>query len=376
MPAPATAALRFDVGAAMTDRGVIAPASILVEDGRITACDRPEAIGETPGAVRRQVEGVCALPGLVDLQVNGADGIDLAAADAGGWDRASGALVRRGVTAWCPTLVSLPRDAYPGALERMAAATRGPRLLGAHLEGPFLARSRRGAHQESALTAPDLEWATALVDGAPLPIAIWTLAPELPGALDLVRALRSLGVAVAVGHSDATFDQCLAAADAGATLITHLFNAMRPLHHREPGVAGVALLTDRFHAGLILDGVHLRDEIADWALDLLGDRAFAVSDATSGGLAGTAVDEAGGAVAIAGTGTLAGGRHDLAATFRRLVERRGIEAASRLTSTLPARAAGRDDLGRLAAGCHADILLAHPTTGEIAEILLGGEVVR
>lgn len=373
---------RLDVGAAVTPHGVRQPASILTLGGRIVACGMPSSVGETPGAEVSQHPGLTAVPGFIDLQVNGFGGVDFLHAGVDDWVRAGETLLRRGVTAWCPTLVSSPKDAYSNPLTRMALVGENhctPRLLGAHLEGPFLAPSRRGAHDATALCEPDIAWVETLLAESAVPIAIWTLAPELPGAFDVIRHLAARGVVASVGHSDATYAEVVASRSAGATMVTHLFNAQRPLHQREPGVVGAAMLLDGLFVGLILDGVHVVEPVASLALAQLGRRAFIVSDAvaTAGAPAshcslGTRrIEGANGAAIVAGSETLAGSLVDIAAGFARAVRLLDLERAVELVAETPARALGRDDIGHLAPGCQADIVLIDSAFG-VREVFRGG----
>ena len=178
--------------------------------------------------------GGIAVPGFVDLQVNGYGGVDFAVADATGYAAAGEALLEGGVTAYQPTLITAPEDALIAALREVPAGEQtGPRILGAHLEGPFLSERRLGAHPLAARRDPDRDLLERLLAAGP--VAHMTLAPELPGALELVDVLHQRGVVVSCGHSDATAGEAHAAFDRGVGTVTHLFNAMRPLGHRDPG---------------------------------------------------------------------------------------------------------------------------------------------
>lgn len=221
------------------------------------------------------------LEGLIDLQVNGAGGHDLTSEPESLW--AVGTVLHRfGVQAYLPTLVSpswaivaRARDAWlAGAPDGYAGATP----LGWHVEGPFIAPARAGAHDPTSLQAPD---ARIVADWAPRSgIRMVTLAPELPGALDVVAALVSNGVVVSAGHSAATYEQALAGFDAGIRSVTHCFNAMAPLDHREPGLAGAALADDRVTIGLIPDGLHVHPAMVGITRRTVGsDRLAVVSDA-------------------------------------------------------------------------------------------------
>ena len=171
------------------------------------------------------------------------------------WVRLDGILCSQGVTAWCPTLVTAPLDSYPPALGRIADAAErrgsGPTILGAHLEGPFLG-GQVGAHRPDLVREPDLDW----IAGLPAIVRIMTLGAEPEAAREAIAALCRRGITASIGHSGASLDQARAAADAGARLVTHLFNAMGPLHHREPGLAVAALTDARLVPTLISDGIY------------------------------------------------------------------------------------------------------------------------
>ena len=232
------------------------------------------------------LDGAVVVPGFVDLQINGGHGIDLAAEPERLGELAA-LLPRYGVTAFCPTIVSSP----PGIVERALAAWRdwtgggeapGHAVpLGLHLEGPMLSPRRRGAHAERHLRLPSPD----VIDGwSPAAgVALVTLAPELPGALDVVATLVERGVVVAAGHTDASSAEMEAAVAAGVTMVTHLYNAMRPFDHRDPGPVGAALAGAVPVAGLIADGVHVDPVAVAAAWRALGPGWLAlVTDAASG----------------------------------------------------------------------------------------------
>ena len=298
-------------------------------------------------------------PGLVDLQVNGAAGIDLTAEPHRLWEVAA-ALPAYGVTAFAPTVITSDPAARQQALDTLAAGPpagwAGAEPLGLHLEGPMIAASRKGAHPEHWLRPPSLD----LVDGwsREAGVAIVTLAPELPGALEVIERLVSRGVVVSVGHTAATAAEVSAAVEAGARYVTHLGNAMPPLQSREPGPIGVAFgahpTTKALVAGLIVDGHHLDPFFVRTAWRALGpDRFLSVSDTTAAlglpdgpaRLGDQDVVVSGGTVRLA-DGTLAGSAASLLGCLRVLVAQTGCsleEAVATATTTplallgLPAR---------------------------------------
>jgi N-acetylglucosamine-6-phosphate deacetylase len=218
-----------------------------------------------------------AVPGFVDLQVNGFGGVDFASADRASYRRAGEALLETGVTAFQPTFITAPEDELVAALAEVPDEPIGPRILGVHLEGPFLSPARLGAHPRSAQRDPDPALLERLLAAGP--VGYVTLAPELAGALELVDALRARGVVVSFGHSDATAEEAHRAFDRGVATVTHLFNAMRPFTHRDPGIIGAALTRDDVVVQVIVDGVHLADETVRLAWRAARGRLALVTDA-------------------------------------------------------------------------------------------------
>ena len=291
------------------------------------------------------------VPGLVDLQVNGAAGIDLTAEPHRLWEVAA-ALPAYGVVAFVPTVIT----SDPAARETALATFRsgppagwiGAEPLGLHFEGPMIAAARKGAHPEHWLRPPS----PALVDGwsREAGVAMATIAPELPGALEVIARLTAEGVVVSVGHTEATAAQVGAAVEAGARVVTHLGNAMPPLLPREPGPIGAALGGSDLVAGLIVDGHHLDPLFVRTAWRALGpDRFLSVSDTTAAlglpdgpaRLGDQAVVVANGTVRIA-DGTLAGSAASLADCLRVLVAQTGctVEEAVATATTTPLRLLG------------------------------------
>lgn len=262
---------RLGVGAALVDGQLVAGDVEVDEAGVIAAV----GLGGPTAA------GAIAVPGFVDLQVNGAAGMDLRSSERDGYARVARLLAGRGATAFQPTFYSQPVDAHCASLERlgsvMAEPPVGSRLLPAHVEGPFLSTARRGAHRAGDLCEPD----PAIVDRllAAGPVGMMTLAPELTGAVELVRHLVARGVVVSVGHTDATAEQVLAAVAAGARHVTHCWNAQRPPVARDPGPVGVALSEPRLTVGLIADLVHVAPELVRLSLAAAAGRVAATTDA-------------------------------------------------------------------------------------------------
>ncbi len=246
--------------------------------------------GPPPGEPDERVAGLLA-PGLVDLQVNGAAGHEVTGDDEA-LDAIEDALRARGVTCWLPTVITADERAATRTVDRLAerAADPGSPIAGVHVEGPFLSPDHAGMHRRRLLRSP--------ADGVPAylrhpAVRVVTLAPELPGALDLVERLAASGVVVSLGHSGADAATALAALDAGARMVTHLLNAMGPLHHRAPGLVGVALADPRPALGLIADGVHVDPLVLGLVSRLAGDRVVLVSDASPAAAGGRVATFAG-----------------------------------------------------------------------------------
>ena len=342
------------------------------------------------GAQVVNVAGHLLTPGLLDCQVNGISGVDLTSEP----DRLSAvaaALPRHGVTSFLPTLVSCAAEHRRAALRTWstsgpgtAEATVGARPLGWHFEGPMLAPAARGAHEERWLRRPE----PSLADGwAPAAgVLLVTLAPELPGVLEVVRLLAARGVVVSLGHTRASLADVEAAVAAGATAVTHLFNAMPPLGHRTPGPVGAALGGSELTAGVIVDGWHVDPLVVRTAWRALGPRRFlTVSDTTA------ALDLPPGPVTLGGRQlvvgadgavrvltdpeTIAGGSSGLASCLRRLaaVTEQPLTAVLPAATSVPARLLGQTDLGHLRPGARGDVV-AWDTAEQVILTVVAGHV--
>jgi N-acetylglucosamine-6-phosphate deacetylase len=330
-------------------------------------------------ATASAVPDVVLAPGFVDLQVNGVDDVDVASATGADWDRLDEALLDHGVTTWCPTLVTAPRHHYDAALARIAAAaarpgTARPAIAGAHLEGPFLGGAP-GAHPRHLLAPIDLDWLGAL----PAIVRLVTLAPELPLAASATRLLTERGVIVSLGHSTPQPEHVEACVAAGATMATHLFNAMSGVHHRDPGLAAMVLADERLVAGLIADGVHVDPLVIRLAFRAKPGRVALVSDAVAwraGRLGELGIDVRDGAPRLP-DGTLAGSALTMDQAVRTCVQRAGVALADALAaaSTVPAAVAGLADRGVIEPGRRADLVALTPDLA-IAGVWVTGRQVR
>jgi N-acetylglucosamine-6-phosphate deacetylase len=346
---------------------ILSPGYVAVTDGRITEAGAGRPPGEPDVAL---ASGLLA-PGFVDLQVNGYFGVDLQAADPDGWARVAQRLPETGTTAFLPTYITAPVDRMAAGLRSaakvIAGLPGGARVLGVHLEGPFLSPKYPGAHRTGWMVPASGRAVAELLAAGDGVLRLMTLAPETEGALAAVSALARAGVAVSVGHSDATAARVAAAAAAGARMVTHLFNAQRPLHHREPGVTGQALVDPRLTSGLIADLTHVTPAACAIAFAAAPGRICLVTDAAACAgmppgrylLGGEPIELPPGqnAAPVRADGTLAGSalRMDRAVANAAAVGM-GLTAAIAAATRIPADLIGRPDLGRLSPGAAADLV--------------------
>ncbi|HEX4222880.1 MAG TPA: N-acetylglucosamine-6-phosphate deacetylase [Pseudonocardiaceae bacterium] len=373
---------------ALVDRAITGPAFVRVLNGRIVEV----GTGQGDDSASAEVfESGLLTPGLVDIQVNGAFGVDFAEADEQAMRLVATSLPSTGVTSFLPTLITAPVPVILEQAHNVIAAERAlagiptARFLGVHLEGPFLSPVRHGVHEPELMALPTPELVDLILRDTTVMSALRmvTLAPELTGALDFVRRLVESGVLVSVGHTDATAAQVKAAADAGARMITHLFNAQRPLGHREPGVPGAALVDPRFTLGLIADLAHVAGDICKLVFQLASDRVALVTDAVAaagmppgryqlGGEDVLLTDEG---VPRSPAGTIAGSALTLDRAVRNIISI-GIDPAVLLcaATVIPADVIGEPTLGRLAPGARADLIWWDEDMRP-RKVWVGGEVV-
>jgi N-acetylglucosamine-6-phosphate deacetylase len=358
-------------GRVVTDYEVWPEGTVLFEDGAVADVDRDGALADEADEVHEYPDSLL-LPGFVDLQVNGAFGVDVAS-EPERLPELSRALLRTGTTAYLPTVISSPESLYEQALPVIAGNAGGPpdgaEVLGIHLEGPFLSLEKRGAHAAAHVARPDPGMLGRMLDLGP--IRMVTLAPELSGAAGLIDQASSRGVAVCAGHSDAGFELAYSAFDGRVGGVTHLFNAMSPLHHREPGIPGAAFAHPRVSCGVIADGLHVHPEMVGLAFRMLGpDRLYLVTDAiaAAGAPAGeyrlaTRTVYSDGGVPRLGSGSIAGSVLTMEEAFRNILAFTGctVPEAARMASTGPARLLGEDRRkGRLIPGYDADLTVLAP----------------
>ena len=360
--------MRLGVEAAAVRRRLV-PGDVEVVDGRIARY----GIETTNG------RGI-ATPGFLDLQVNGFGGVDFLEADAEGYRRAGEALLETGVTAYLPTFITAPEEELLAALRELPDVAEGPAILGVHLEGPFLSPRRLGTHPEFARRDPDAALLELLLDAGP--VRLVTLAPELPGAAGLIELLHARGVVVSLGHTDATAEQANDAFERGVRTVTHLFNAMRPFTHRDPGIAGAALAREDVFIQIILDGNHLAPDTVRLVWRAAAGRTALVTDAMAA--AGAAC--AGGSFRIGARevivrdGVARGPNGELAGSTLTMIEAvrnlhtHGVplEDALDAATAVPAAVLGLTGVGHLDIGSPADVVVLSDTL-EIERVYVGGE---
>lgn len=358
--------------------------ALLAVDGRIMTVGPSEPMTLPTGAQVVDAQGAILAPGWIDLQLNGGYGFDFTANPDTIWDVAA-RLPESGVTSFLPTLVTSPLETVERgmrALRRRPEDFLGAEPLGLHIEGPFLNPLKKGAHNPEHLRLPDL----AQIDGWTVEagVRLVTLAPELPGALDLIPALLRRGVTVSAGHSLASYEQALEAFTRGVTSGTHLFNAMPPLSARSPGLAGALLESKGTYFGLIVDGVHVHPALVALALRTRPEGLILVTDAmTALGMPSGEYPLADATVFVDETsarlkdGTLAGSILSMDAAIRNLCAFTGISLEEALphASALPADLLGLTDRGRLKAGARADLVLLDESV-RVLKTWVGGELVH
>ena len=355
--------------------------AVVVRDGKIDALLSQPGSGDLPRNQREFAGLLC--PGFVDLQINGAFGADVGS-DPEAIRTLAARLPATGVTSFLPTLISSPPDRYEGffaALEE-GAAEKGASVLGAHLEGPFLAPERKGAHDPANLSPVDLGLLRELLRSGK--VRLMTLAPELENSREAIEILVGEGAVASAGHTEATYEEISRAADAGLRLGTHLYNAMRPLAHREPGTVGALLTQDRIRAGIIADGVHVHEAAIRLAYRAKGPEGLVlVTDAMEAAgmipgdyeLGGRKVRLQDGAVRLS-DGTLAGSALTMDEAVRNAVRFLGISLAqaARMAAETPAAAMRLESKGRIAVGCDADFVLLDEG-GTVLQTIVSGEMV-
>jgi N-acetylglucosamine-6-phosphate deacetylase len=354
-------------GKVVTPDGVLDPGWLEVENGTITALG--QGYPELSGATVTDVGGAWVVPGFVDIHCHGGGGEAFTDTDPLRVVTAVEAHRRHGTTTMIASLVSRPVPELVNQVAALSEMVQEGLLAGIHLEGPFLSAARCGAHDPAILCPPEPSSIRKLLAAGNGAVTMITIAPELEGAVHAVRTLVDSGVLAAIGHTDATEAAVLPAIDAGATVATHLFNGMRPLHHREPGPIGALLDDPRITVELIVDLVHVHPTVVRLAARHAGPgRTVLITDAIAAAGVGDGVYDVGGLEVtvtdgvprIAGGGSLAGSTLTMDAAFRNLVQSCGLTIREAVTacSTRPAALLGLgEETGSLSTGLTADFVI-------------------
>ena len=376
MPATAIYASRI-----LTPHEEISDGVIVVEEGRIASLGHRDEIGVPPGATDYMATGLTVVPGFVDLHVHGAGGHDVMEADDRALDRITSTLARYGTTSLVATTVTAPLDETCRSLEGIVRYVRShetpqengrleAEILGVHLEGPFISPARRGVHPATAIAKPSVEILGKLLKACDGHARILTLAPELPGAIELIESAVAAGIVVGMGHTNADYDQAMAAIRAGARHAVHTYNAMRPFSHRDPGILGAIMTDPEVTAEVIADGVHVAVPAIQVLIGTKGfDTILLVSDGTAatgmrdgsyrlGNFEVTVQD----GVCRNAEGKLAGSTLTMDRALRNIVAL-GVPLmeAVRMATLLPARRLGlAGKKGIIAVGADADIVALTP----------------
>ncbi|XID95956.1 N-acetylglucosamine-6-phosphate deacetylase [Paenibacillaceae bacterium WGS1546] len=356
----------------VTPDGVIDDGFIRVKDGRIAEIGSSANIPDGKPVERVEAGGDWLVPGFVDVHVHGGAGHDFMDAEADGLRAIAKFHALNGTTSMLATTLTASRDDLTAVLERVGDYTAKPmdyaRIVGVHLEGPFVNVKWKGAQNAAYIVPPQPEWLEEWVRRFPGLIKIQTLAPEIEGALDYIEKLTAYGIVPSCGHTDATYDQIVAAADRGLRHAVHTFNAMTPLHHRNPGTVGAALTDDRIVAEVIADGHHVHPAGIKLIARAKGTgNVILVTDAMAAAgmpdgdydLGGLPVHMSGGVARVKDNGSLAGSTLTMIDAVRFLVREIGVSLvdASRMASANPARQLGLGgEIGTLEAGKRADFL--------------------
>lgn len=330
-------------------------------------------------------KGGFVAPGLVDIHIHGYLGEDTSDGSAEGIKKMAGGIIKNGVTSWCPTTMTVSMEEINAALNVVRSLKEeskswcGAEILGVNLEGPFINPKKKGAQAETHIKAPDADF---IINNSDI-ISLATMAPEMNGGSDAIKKIREkCNVKVSIGHTDATFEEALSGIDAGATHITHLFNAQTPLHHRNPGVVGAALLRD-VYTELICDTFHVHKGLFELIAKIKGDKLVLITDCTrAGGMPDGEYTLGGQKIIVNGIeclledGTIAGSVLKLNDAVKNVYKNTEmplwqVVAAASLN---PARAIGADDRkGSLEIGKDADIIICD-SEFNVMKTIIGGKV--
>jgi N-acetylglucosamine-6-phosphate deacetylase len=364
------------------------PGRLVVRKDRVESVGLQADVRAPNGSDRIDLKGATLVPGFIEPHVHGCGGHDVMEATPQALSKISTTLARHGTTSFLATTVSAPIATLTSVVEQLGkllpSATGGARPLGIHLEGPFLSTDKRGTHQSANICAPDASVLERWIQKSNRLVRLLTLAPELVGAAHVADVARTSGVTVAMGHSNATFEQASSAADHGTRYAVHTFNAMRPFSHRDPGIVGAVLSDDRIFAEIIVDGVHVAPEVVKLFAKAKGaSRVILATDATSAtgmpdgqySLGGSSVQVTGG-VSRDAEGRLAGSTLTQDRALQNLMQWTGMtlsDAILSLTSN-PAEALNLPERGKLIPGAAADIVVLDKYL-EVSRTFVSGALV-
>ncbi|OBB98723.1 N-acetylglucosamine-6-phosphate deacetylase [Mycobacterium sp. 852002-40037_SCH5390672] len=362
-------------GTMVLDGEICRPGWLATSGGRITDC----APGPPPRPADRDFPDCLVVPGFIDMHVHGGGGASYT--DTDGIVDAAAFHLRHGTTTTLASLVTAAPSELLGGVRALAEATARGTVAGIHLEGPWLSRAHCGAHDRTRMRDPDAAEIDAVLGAGGDTIRMVTLAPELPGADAAIRRFVDAGVVVAVGHTDASYEQTKHAIALGATVGTHLFNAMPPLHHRAPGPALALLRDPAVTVELIADGVHLHPDVVRTVIAAAGaDRVAMVTDAIAAAgradgafrLGAVRIDVVSGVARVHATSTIAGSTTTMDRLFRTAEADAGLAAAVQTTATTPARALGLERVGALRTGYDANLVVLEPDR-QVSAVMVRGD---
>jgi len=363
--------LAIDAGAVLSPADRFAPGRIIIRNGRIEGVGLLSDLRLPANADRIDASRLTVVPGFIDPHIHGSGGVDVMDASFASMNTISCALASHGTTAFLPTTVSASPEVLGGTLDRLSGLLQesfdGAQPVGVHLEGPFISAEKRGTHRASHVHAPDQSLLANWIVRANGTLKLMTMAPELDGAIKAAQFARTAGITVAMGHSNASFEEATSAADDGTHYAVHTFNAMRPFGHRDSGIAGAVLSDDRIFAEIIADGIHVSPEVVRIFARAKGrERIILVTDSISAtgmpdgpyALGPVKVQVLSG-VCRDGDGRLAGSTLTQDAALRNFIAYSGMRMEDALFGlTLnPARALKLEGRGCIEPGAHADLVM-------------------
>jgi len=374
-----------------TPTDVIANPVVLIDSGTIQDLGTRSDLEVPAYAQHLDFPDLVVAPGFIDIHVHGGAGHDVMRDDPSGRIAFEKALAKHGVTSYLPTTVTASMERILGAVDRLGniicaedVSQAGARPLGIHLEGPFISAAKCGVHPAEYLVSPTVDLFERILDASGGTLRMMTIAPEVPGANEVIRHARERGVFTSIGHSNATFEEAAKGIAAGAVSATHTFNAMRALDHREPGILGAVLSDERIMADIIADGVHVAPAVVQVFLKAKGiDRAVLVTDAISAtGMPDGTYQLGPFQVQVRGDraefeGKLAGSVLTLDRAVRNVMSfaKWSLQQSVILGTRNPAQLIGADTKGELAVGSDADLVLLS-AKGEVVHTMVGGQLVK